>query len=148
MRSITENGLNLIKQFEGLSTNAYVCPAGYLTIGYGHLIKDFEKDKFKNGITEKLAEEYLRKDVIEAEDAVRRLITVPVSDNQFDALVSFTYNLGAGALQRSTLRFKVNRGEHNEAPREFMKWVWADGKKLQGLIVRRQAEANLYSKFT
>ena len=77
-----------------------------------------------------------------AERAVLRLIRVRLADDQFDALVSFTFNLGAGALQRSTLRRKVNREEHGEVPPEFMRWVWAGGRKLKGLIRRRAAEAS------
>lgn len=144
MRHITQNGINLIKRFEGFSAHIYICPAGYPTIGYGHVVKEHEREIFKNGITEEQAEELLRLDVQEAEGGVLRLITVPLTDNQFDALVSFTFNLGAGALQRSTLRWKVNREEHEEAPAEFMKWVWAGGKKLEGLIRRREAEMLCY----
>lgn len=80
-----------------------------------------------------------------AEQAVCRLIKVPLTDGQFDALVSFTFNLGSGALQRSTLRRKVNHEEHEEVPDQFMRWVWAGGKKLRGLVMRREAEASLYS---
>lgn len=144
MRHITQNGINLIKRFEGFSAHIYVCPSGYQTIGYGHVVKEHEREIFKNGITEKQAEELLRLDVQEAERGVLRLITVSLTDNQFDALVSFTFNLGAGALQRSTLRWKVNREEHEAAPAEFVKWVWAGGRKLEGLIRRREAEAALY----
>lgn len=77
--------------------------------------------------------------------AVLRLIKTPLADGQFDALVSFTFNLGAGALQRSSLRTKVNRGEHGDIPAELMKWVWSTGRKLPGLMRRRQAEGALYS---
>ena len=73
-----------------------------------------------------------------------RLISVPLTVGQFDALVSFTFNLGAGALQRSTLRRKVNLGEHESVPAELMKWVWAAGKRLPGLVRRRQAEGAAY----
>ncbi|QNQ61407.1 lysozyme [Brucella sp. 6810] len=73
-----------------------------------------------------------------------RLISVPLTDGQFDALVSFTLNLGAGALQRSTLRRKVNRGEHESVPAELMKWVRAAGKRLPGLVRRRSAERVAY----
>ena len=86
----------------------------------------------------------LQVDVGVAERAVLRLITVPLTDAQFDALVSFTFNLGAGALQRSSLRRKVNREEHADVPAEFMKWVWAGGRKLKGLVSRRAAEAAMY----
>ena len=74
-----------------------------------------------------------------------RLIQVPLEDGQFDAICSFTFNLGAGALQRSTLRRKANREEHGAVPREFRRWVWAGGRKLKGLIRRREAEAELYA---
>lgn len=77
---------------------------------------------------------FLRQDAQIAERAVLRLINVPLTDGQFDALVSFTYNLGGGALQRSTLRRKINREEHAEVPEQFMRWVWAGGRKLKGLF--------------
>ena len=144
MRHVTEAGLNLIKRFEGFSHTIYICPAGYPTIGYGHLVLEHEQDQFATGITQAEATELLRKDVRIAERAVLRLISVPLTDGQFDALVSFTFNLGAGALQRSTLRLKANRGEHESVPAELMKWVWAAGKRLPGLVRRRQAEGAAY----
>ena len=142
MRHITQNGIDLIKRFEGFSRTVYFCPAGYPTIGYGHVVKDDEN--FSAGIDEIQAEELLRQDAQIAERAVLRLINVPLTDGQFDALVSFTYNLGGGALQRSTLRRKINREEHEEVPKELMRWVWAGGRKLKGLVRRRAAEADLY----
>ena len=120
-------------------------PAGYPTIGYGHVVLAHEQDQFATGITPAQATELLRQDVRIAERAVLRLISVPLTDGQFDALVSFTFNLGAGALQRSTLRLKANRGEHESVPAELMKWVWAAGKKLPGLVRRRQAEGACYA---
>lgn len=143
MRHITQNGLDLIKRFEGFSRTVYFCPAGYPTIGYGHVVKDDEH--FLSGIDEAQAEELLRQDAQIAERAVLRLINVPLTDGQFDALVSFTYNLGSGALQRSTLRRKINREEHAEVPEQFMRWVWAGGRKLKGLVRRRAAESDLYA---
>lgn len=145
MRHVTEEGLNLIKRFEGFSPTMYVCPAGYSTIGYGHVVLAHEQVQFAAGITQAEATKLLRKDVSIAERAVLRLISVPLTDGQFDALVSFTFNLGAGALQRSTLRRKVNRGEHESVPAELMKWVWAAGKRLLGLVRRRQEEGIVYT---
>ena len=142
MRHITQNGIDLIKRFEGFSRTVYFCPAGYPTIGYGHVVKPHEN--FSAGINEVQAEELLCQDAVIAERAVLRLINVPLTDGQFDALVSFTYNLGGGALQRSTLRRKINREEHAEVPEQFMRWVWAGGRKLKGLIRRREAEVTLY----
>ncbi len=88
------------------------------------------------GLTPAEATELLRKDVRIAERAVLRLVSVPLTDGQFGALVSFAFNLGAVALQRSTLRRKTNRGEHESVPAELMKWVWAAGKRLPGLVRR------------
>ena len=144
MRHITQDGLDLIKRFEGFSPTVYICPAGYPTIGYGHLVREHELDRYEQGITEQEAEDLLQRDVQVAERAVLRLIDVPLTDGQYDALVSFTFNLGAGALQRSTLRRKVNREQHVEVPKQLMRWVWAGGRKLKGLIRRREAEALIY----
>jgi len=145
MRHITQEGLDLIKRFEGFSPTIYLCPAGYPTIGYGHVVREEEQERFEDGINEQEAEELLERDVRWAERGVLRLIDVALTDGQFDALVSFTFNLGTGALQRSTLRRKVNREEHEQVPREFMRWVWAGGRRLEGLIKRRTTEAEMYS---
>lgn len=144
MRHITQDGLNLIKRFEGFSPTIYLDAAGLPTIGYGHLLRPGEAEMFQNGISEPAAQALLTKDVWSAEQAVLRLIKVPLTDGQFDALVSFTFNLGGGALQRSTLRRKVNREEHSDVPDQFLRWVWAGGRKLRGLMRRRKAEATLY----
>ena len=139
MRHITQEGLNLIKRFEGFEPEIYLDAAGLPTIGYGHLIRPGEHKMFENGISEVAAQALLAKDVWSAERSVLRLISVPLDDGQFDALVSFTFNLGGGALQRSTLRRKVNREEHHEVPEQLMRWVWAGGRRLRGLIRRREA---------
>lgn len=144
MRHVSQQGLALIKRFEGFSPTIYLDAAGLPTIGYGHLLRPGEAEMFARGISEEAGIALLIKDVQKAEQAVLRLVHVPLSEGQFDALVSFTFNLGSGALQRSTLRRKVNREEHADVPPEFMRWVWAGGKKLRGLIRRREAEAALY----
>jgi GH24 family phage-related lysozyme (muramidase) len=146
MRHITQAGIDLIKRFEGFSPAVYICPAGYPTIGYGHVMKPQEREQFAGGITTEQAETLLRQDLQTAERAVLRIINVPLTDGQFDALVSFTFNLGAGALQRSTLRRKVNRGDHAAVPAEFRKWVWAGGRKLEGLVRRRDAEMKCWCR--
>ena len=144
MRHISKEGLDLICRFEGFSPIIYKCPAGYPTIGYGHLITEKNKVQFLDGVDDLEALDLLRLDVQVAERAVLRLIAVPLTDGQFDALVSFTFNLGSGTLQRSSLRRKVNREEHADVPAEFMRWVWAGGRKLKGLVKRRTAEAVIY----
>ena len=146
MRHITDDGLALIKRFEGFQPEIYVCPAGWPTIGYGHVVREDELGRFADGIDEATAEALLRRDVETAERAVLRLIRVPLEDGQFNALVSFAFNLGAGALQRSTLQRKVNREEHAAVPAEFRRWVWAGGRKLKGLMRRREAEAIRYAE--
>lgn len=143
MRHATSTGIDLIKEFEGFSPTPYTCPGGHDTIGYGHVIRDREAwDK----IDEHTATLLLMQDISVAESAVSRLITVHLVDCQFDALVSFAYNVGAGALQRSTLRRKANRGDHQLVPRELMRWVNAGGCQMPGLVRRRRAEAELYKE--
>lgn len=141
MRHITAIGLALIQHFEGFCPTIYLCPSDVPTIGYGHVVQAEERPRFLGGITEAEALALLRRDVEEAERSVLRLISVPLTDGQFDALVSFTYNVGSGALQRSTLRQKINRGESQDAPRELQRWVWGRGRKLPGLVRRRQSES-------
>lgn len=141
----SQRGLDLIKRYEGFSAMPYLCPAGYWTIGYGHLVRD--KAAWHAGIDAAAAERLLREDVGMAERAVCRLIGVPLRQTQFDALVSFTFNLGSGALQRSTLRRAVNRADHEAAVAEFARWVFAGGKRLSGLVARRKAEALLYAHY-
>ena len=142
MMKISQAGLELIKHFEGFSHEVYICPGGFRTIGFGHLMADDED--YPDGISLFEGERLLWAELEKDQQAVRRLINVPLTQGQFDALVSFVYNLGSGALQRSTLRQKINREEHDEVPKELMKWVYADGRKLNGLIRRRQAEGLMY----
>lgn len=141
MRHITQEGLYLIKSFEGFSPTVYLCSAGVPTIGYGHAIKRGESF---TSITEEDAENILARDVSVAEKGVLRLISVPLSDGQFNALVSFSFNLGTGALQRSSLRLKLNRSEYTDASDEFMKWIRAGGKVIKGLVRRREAERRMF----
>jgi lysozyme len=140
MRKITQRGIDLIKKYEDFSPCPYSRPAGLLTIGYGHVILPEEEWQH---VTEEEGEELLRADLAKAEHAVLRNIQVPLRDHQFDALVSFTFNLGGGALQRSTLRSKINNGDE-DITSEFLRWIWCKGRKLAGLIARRREEAMLW----
>lgn len=133
-------GIPIIKQYEGLKLEAYLCPAGIPTIGYGHT----RGVKLGQKISAAQAEVFLDHDYEEAEDAVKRLITVPLTDNQLGALASFVFNLGEGRLLGSTLRRKLNSGDYKGAAAEFDKWVYSGGKKLNGLIARRAAERKLF----
>ena len=130
----------IIKQFEGLRLEAYKCPADVWTIGYGHT----NKVKSGDAITEGEADILLALDVQEAERAVSSYVDVDINQNQFDALVSFVYNLGAGNFKSSTLLKKLNQGDYLGAANEFHRWNKAGGKVLRGLVRRREAEANLF----
>jgi lysozyme len=139
---ISEQTRELIKNFEGFRREAYCCPAGYKTIGYGHVLDSNSK---LNNISEIQAEELLNEDIQKAEAAVARNIKIDLKQGQFDALVSFTFNLGGGALQRSSLRQKVNRQDHDDVPQEFKRWIYAGGVLLHGLVMRREVEAKMYA---
>ncbi|NBX02694.1 MAG: lysozyme [Alphaproteobacteria bacterium] len=144
MMLISERGLTLIKEFEGFSARAYICPAGKGTIGYGHVLADGEI--YPNGVSSQKAGALLLQDVGEAERAVCRLAGCDLSQGQFDALVSFVFNLGAGALARSTLLRKLNAGDYAGAAKEFLRWDKAGGKKLAGLSRRRMAEMMMFQQ--
>jgi lysozyme len=142
----SDRGLNLIKKFEGFSPVTYICVAGFRTIGYGHAIKKGEKWDNSGVITEGEASELLAQDIGIAERAVQRLIYVPLNQEMFDSLVSWTFNLGGGALQRSTMRSVLNRQEYRSVPNEMRKWVYGGGKPQKGLIRRREEEARLFQE--
>lgn len=144
MRRINQLGLAIVKRYEGMSRHAYKCPAGYWTIGYGHRVKPSER--FNEPLTDKSMDQLLESDLSEACKAVQRLIKVPVRDNQFSALVSFTFNLGSGCLQRSVLRARLNRSEYKEAGQAFMFYVRASGRVLKGLLNRRHDEMMLFMR--
>ena len=137
---LSANGLNLIKQLEGLRLQAYQCSAGVWTIGYGHTTGVLSGDI----IDEAQAEVFLREDIVDPEDTVNRLVTVPLGQNQFDALTSFVFNLGSGNFRSSTLLRKLNAGDYNGAADELLRWIHAGGKSLPGLVRRRDIERKLF----
>lgn len=138
--SISPEGTTLIQDHEGLELAAYYDVANVLTICYG------STRNVKPNSTETLEQckTRLAEDIAVAERAVKRLVKVPLTQSQYDALVSFTFNLGSGNLSRSTLLKRVNAGECYAAGREFYRWVYAGGEKLRGLQRRRAAEAELW----
>ena len=144
-RQISPHGLEKLKQWEGLKTKAYKDSGGVWTIGYGHTAMAGEpKPRAGMVITAAEAESILLKDLTQYEAAVESLVKVELNDNQFAALVSFAFNVGIGAFKNSTLLKKLNQGDFNAVPTELMKWTKAGGKKLQGLVNRRQAEGYLW----
>lgn len=137
---ISEQGLALIRRFEGLRLRAYKDPAGVWTIGYGHTGSDVHEGQT---IDEEEAEALLRADVERTEAGVER-VAGEATQQQNDALVSFAFNVGLAALRVSTLIRKHRAGDHEGAAREFGRWVFAGGRRLEGLKRRRAAEAALY----
>lgn len=146
-RNVNAEGLKLIKQWEGFREKAYKDGGGVWTIGYGHTsAAGAPTVSYGMRITEDEAERILRKDIDSVEAAVERLVKVPLNDNQFATLVSFVYNVGEGAFAKSTLLKKLNAKDYNSVPKELMKWVNDNGKKIEGLVNRRAAEAGLWAK--
>ncbi|MDC4348885.1 lysozyme [Acinetobacter baumannii] len=148
MSKVTSSeGLNLIKGFEGKRLTSYDDGVGVWTIGYGTI-------KYPNGVrvkkgdtcTERQAETYLKNDLNRFEVAINKLVKVPLSQNQFDALASFTYNLGETSLANSTLLKKLNKGDYQGAADQFLVWNKAGGKVMKGLVRRREAERALFLK--
>jgi lysozyme len=140
-------GIELIKSFEGFSSKPYLCPAKIPTIGYGSTFYPNGKKvtMADKPVTDKQATGFLEATLLTFEKYVDSYCIDTITQNQFDALVSFCYNLGPANLKSSTLLKKVNKNPNDETIRaEFMKWVKAGGKTLAGLVRRREAEANLY----
>jgi len=152
-----EQGIKLIKHFEGCHFKPYLCPALLWTIGYGHVLypeqnrlqlaerKAYPLHQAHNREwSQEEVDGLLKQDLQRFERGVLRYITVPLKQNEFDALVSFSFNLGLGTLQRSSIRSKLNRGDKEGAIETLLKYCRAGGKILKGLQRRRAAEADLF----
>lgn len=137
----SQAGIKLIKSFENCALAAYLCPAGVWTIGWGHTGNDVFPGL---RATAARADELLTEDLARFELAVNRLVVVHVTQSQFDALVSFAFNCGSAALEKSTLLRKLNARDYAGAADEFQRWNKAGGKVLAGLTRRRAAERALF----
>ncbi len=160
LRRISDEGINITKESEGFISTLYDDPAGYCTIGYGHLIKlaqcsgdepgelphcdVSEPGELKKTISLFRGEQILRCDMTPAEVAVTRLARPDLTDGEFSALVDFTFNVGARNFEKSTLLRVVNSGDYQQVPIEFRKWVKAGGKVYRGLQNRREKEIKLF----
>jgi lysozyme len=142
---VSENGVALVKHFEGFQATAYLCPANVPTIGYGHTKSVMRSDVGKETITEAEAAKMLVDDLAEFAQQVEAAVTVPLNQDQFDALCSFAYNLGVQALRSSTLLSRLNAGAYDSVPDQLMRWTHGGGQVLQGLVRRRTAEAKLWN---
>jgi len=137
---ISQEGLSLIKRFEGCRLESYKCSANVLTIGYGHTSGVKETDT----ITQDGADKLLQEDVEQFEKYVDDNVTVELGQSQFDSLVAWTFNLGVGNLRESTMLKKLNNEDYKSVPSEMKRWNKAGGKTLDGLIRRREAESLLF----
>lgn len=136
--------IDLVRVSEGLRLKAYPDPGSHgapWTIGYGHTGPEVH-DGLEIG--QRQAEEWLMEDLGHASRAVKRLVTVPLSQGQFDALVDFTFNLGQGNFARSTLLQRLNTGDYHGANEEFKRWIYSAGRVMDGLVVRRRREMDLF----
>lgn len=136
-----QKAVEIAKHFEGLYLKPYICPAGFPTIGYGHLLKSINHPT----ITKEEAERLLSDDLLIATHGAIRMCPVLLIEptERLAALADFCFNLGVGRLQTSTLRLRINQGNWDEAIYELKRWVNGGGRKLQGLVLRREAEALL-----
>jgi len=143
--NISKNGIELIKRFEGLELKAYPDSVGVWTIGYGWT-QAVEGKKIAPGmrIDQATADRLLKCGVVQYEQGVNQLVKVRITQGQFDALVSFAYNLGLRSLSTSTLLKKLNAGDKQGAADQFGRWVNAGGKRLDGLVARRAAEREMF----
>lgn len=141
---LSSAGLELLRESEGFRNQTYRDVAGVATIGYGHrLLPD---ESFPGGIDQPQAEELLLSDVRQAEQSVERLVSVPLTQGQFDALVDFVFNLGAGRLAASTLLIDLNAGRYDAAAGQLLRWDHAGKSEVAGLKVRRENEFRLWKR--
>ena len=138
----SQKGINLIKSFEGCKLQSYRDSVGVLTIGYGHTLGVYTGMR----ITLQEAEDLLRNDLIIYESCINKNVKVDLTQNEFDSLVSWTYNLGCGSLKKSTMLKYLNENKKQFVTSEMIKWVKAGGRVLKGLIRRREAEAVLFAQ--
>jgi GH24 family phage-related lysozyme (muramidase) len=140
-KTTNQAGLDLIKSFEGLHLKSYLCPAKVWTIGWGSTGSDIGPNMTW---TQEQAEARLRADLETFEKAIEAAISVPVTDNQFSAIVSLAYNVGINAVRKSTLLKLLNSKDYQGAADQFLRWNKAGGKELAGLTRRRNAERSLF----
>lgn len=140
-----QDTVDLVKRFEGYKDRAYLCPANVWTIGYGTIRYPGGRPVQSGDVCIiEHAESWLKHEMDYAERKVLQLVKVPLTPHQLGALTSFVYNLGSGAFRASTLRRRINSGDFEDVPYQFRRWVRAGGRILKGLVIRRQAEVDLY----
>jgi len=153
---ISQNARKLLAQWEGVRNAVYDDAAGLPTIGVGHLLTQDELDsgtieingqvvEYRHGLSDQQVLDLLSQDLVGFVKAVDKAVQVPLSQNQFDALVSFAFNVGTGAFEKSTLLKVLNQGQYDQVPGQLRRWVKADGKTVDGLVNRREKEIALWN---
>ena len=145
---MSSDGIELLKEHEGVRKEVYLDPIGLPTGGVGHLLKGDEIQRFPVGtqLSDEQIDEWLRQDIREAEEAVEQLVKVELNQSQFDALVSFVFNVGSGNFQKSQLLRLINSDRFDLAAQQFGRWVFAGGRRFRGLERRRADEAELFAR--
>lgn len=140
---MSANGLDMLQDLEGVRYVAYLDTGGVWTIGVGHtgpeVVKGLRADHTQ-------VMKWLEEDVVEAEDCVNSVVKVPLTQNQFDSLVSFVFNVGVNAFRSSTMLKRLNAGDYEGAANQFSRWVYDNGKRINGLVLRRKLEAENFVK--
>lgn len=153
---MSSEGMKKLITWEGMETYLYEDVAGLKTIGVGHLLTRDELSsgkiwikgsavKYQNGLTEQQVYDLLEQDLESFEDAVHSLVKVELNQNQFDSLVSFSFNVGVNAFKNSTLLKRLNKGQYDEIPDQLRRWTYSGGKKVKGLVNRRENEIALWN---
>lgn len=153
---VSKAGFALIEKWEGRVYKPYRCPGGYLTIGVGHkmtpselhsgyVIIDGRKVRYAGGLTDAMIDDLLAQDVLGPEDTLNFWAEAPLTQNQFDALASFIFNVGDAAFINSTLLKRLNDHQYDEVPAQLRRWVYSNGRKLRGLAGRREDEIALWN---
>jgi lysozyme len=153
--TMSEEGKRKLAEWEGMRLTVYKDVAGFPTIGVGHLLTKDERSsgkifingeavRYAGGLTEQQALDLLAQELTVFEEAVSKAVTVPLTQNQFDALVSFSYNVGLNAFKNSTLLKLLNQGKYAEVPAQLRRWIYAGGKKCKGLVNRREKEVEMW----
>lgn len=154
--NLSENGFKKLIEWEGFKNHVYKDSTGLPTIGVGHLLTQDElrsgkitirgiDTRYANGLSNEQVEDLFKQDLASREQLIKTLVQVPVNQNQFDVLVSFVFNVGRGAFQKSTLLKKLNSGRYEEVPAQLRRWVYSGGEKIAGLINRRENEIALWN---
>ena len=147
MRHLNNNGMNFLKGFESFVPHIYLCQSGVETIGYGETNKKVINDFRSKIMTEDYASKLLKNSLVKYQKCVEQYVKVPLSENEYAALVCFCYNVGRYQFRSSTLLKVLNRKDYEGVPNQFMRWIYSRGKKSNGLIKRRNCVSLIWNLY-